>query len=545
MIRAILASLAILLLGSSVASGAERPERRGPGAVAGTVVLIPKGPEPITIDGLHRYYGVIEVRPAADGLVVVDRLPLERYLLGLDEVPSSWPVEALRAQAIAARTYALWTLAQPRGGAAATYGFDICASVQCQVFSGADVVLEGGEEWAEAVLATAGQAVLYDGDPILARYHSTSGGMTLDNEDVFTSEGAYPYLKSVPSTTERASPIYRWKVRFPLRRLEVMLRRADLLGDETLESADTVPSSLGLHYPDVSLTTSEDGYTITAEQLRDAVREAAPELWPRSYPSLRADGSPLPETLPSNRYDMTTRDGVAHILGRGWGHGVGMSQWGAFGMASGGVDHTAILEHYYTGAVVGSAPASGDLSVGVAYGLEEVQVSGDFSIEAGGESVVRDALGTWRFVPSDGATEIRPPEGFGLRLQIGVVEADETIGPGGRATLRFALSKPARVSVAGTDEPGEIFAAGTHSFPWVGPSEPGLYEVSLSARAGPQKDSTKPITIEVVSNVVPTEAVAGSGGDRTEPARGGLDLFQIGLIALAAVVVIGLVVTIR
>ena len=76
---------------------------------------------------------------ANDGLVVTNRLGLEKYLLGLNEVPTDWPTEALKAQAVAARTYALWTLAQPPGGSAAIYGFDICASIECQVFSGAAV----------------------------------------------------------------------------------------------------------------------------------------------------------------------------------------------------------------------------------------------------------------------------------------------------------------------------------------------------------------------------------------------------------------------
>lgn len=532
-------SIAILLLAFPFASGAESAGKRGPGAVAGTIVLIPKSSDPITVEGLHSYYGTIELREASDGIVVVDRLPLERYLLGLDEVPSDWPVEALRAQAIAARTYALWTLAQPRGGAAATYGFDICASVQCQVFSGADVVLEGGERWVDAVLATAGQAVLFRGDPILARYHSTSGGMTLDNEDVFTSEGPYPYLKSVPSTTERGSPIYRWRVRFPLRRLEVMLRGANLLSSP-LVSAETVPSSQGLHYPDVSLTTSEGTFLIDAEQLRDAVRDAAPELWPGSYPSLRPDGNPLPETLPSNRYDMTTRDGVARILGRGWGHGVGMSQWGAYGMARAGADRATILEHYYTGAAVGPVVATGDLSVGVAYALDEVVVSGDFSIESEGEPVVEDALGTWRFTSAGGATEIRPPQGFGLRLRVGVVEAPEKMEPGDTATIDFALSKPARVAIAGSEEDAPIFDAGTQSLTFTAPMEPGTIELVLEAAAGPEKDSSEPVSIEVVPLSSPT-AQAAPAPEPSPPNS----YIQWVVLGLAAIVLLALVVTIR
>ncbi|MBA3290978.1 MAG: SpoIID/LytB domain-containing protein, partial [Actinobacteria bacterium] len=144
--------------------------------IEGTVRLVPTGPEPSALSGLGSYVGQIKLTPASDGIVVANRLPLERYLLGLAEVPVDWPEEALKAQAIAARTYALRTLAQPAAGAAATYDFDICASIECQVFSGAAVLQQtDGQRWANAVRATADEAILHEGEPILARYHSVSG----------------------------------------------------------------------------------------------------------------------------------------------------------------------------------------------------------------------------------------------------------------------------------------------------------------------------------------------------------------------------------
>src|SRR5687768_4829719 len=178
--RAAVLALAIALVLQVGGSGGARPKRLG--AAVAPLRLVPAGSEPLEIRGRHRYYGTVELGAASDGLVVSNRLSLERYLLGLAEVPRSWPGGALKPQAVAARTYALYTLRQPTAGSAADYGFDICASVQCQVFSGADVVESlGGVRWREAVASTQGVAVLYDGEPILARYHSTSGGQTLDN----------------------------------------------------------------------------------------------------------------------------------------------------------------------------------------------------------------------------------------------------------------------------------------------------------------------------------------------------------------------------
>src|SRR5688572_5062695 len=177
MMRRALITVSLIGLLSSMVQAPSDAQRDRLGAVAGTVKLVPIGDSTLSVSGSHRFLGSVLLRPASDGLVLINSLSLERYLLGLNEVPTTWPTEALRAQAVAARTYALHTLAQPPGGDAAVYGFDICATVECQVFSGADVLsLPSGESWAQAVRDTEGVAILYDGQPILARYHSTSGG---------------------------------------------------------------------------------------------------------------------------------------------------------------------------------------------------------------------------------------------------------------------------------------------------------------------------------------------------------------------------------
>ncbi|MDQ3981736.1 MAG: SpoIID/LytB domain-containing protein, partial [Actinomycetota bacterium] len=283
--RALAVAAAVLL---SVVAAPGAAAARAPGALVGPVRLVPRPGETVHVEGLHRYFGEVGIAPASDGLLVTNRLPLERYLLGLNEVPPGWPEEALRAQAVAARTYALWTLARPRAGAAATYGFDICATVECQVFAGADVLATpDGRRWAAAVEATAGEAILYAGDPILARYHSTSGGVTLDNSQAFPGEPDYPYLQSVPSPAEKASPLYRWQVRFPLGHLRAMLASAGAWTGihGRLRGVRTVASSQGLHYPDVVLAGTRRNLRMGAEALRDIVREKAPALYPGTYPS--------------------------------------------------------------------------------------------------------------------------------------------------------------------------------------------------------------------------------------------------------------------
>ncbi|HEX2293938.1 MAG TPA: SpoIID/LytB domain-containing protein, partial [Actinomycetota bacterium] len=424
---------------------------RAPGALVGPIRLVPSGPDATQVAGLHRYFGDVVLSPASDGLVVVNRLSLERYLLGLNEVPPGWPEEALRAQAVAARTYALWTLSRPPAGAAATYGFDICASVECQVFSGADVVATpDGRRWAAAVRDTAGEAVLYRGAPILARYHSTSGGATLDNSQAFPGEPDYPYLQGVSSTTEQGSPLYRWTVRFPLEHLQGMLAGGGMWTEAhgRLTRAVTVRSSAGLHYPDILLTGTRKRLRVDAETLRDVVRTQGPALYPGVYPSpwITTSGR-LPETLPANRVEIVTRRGVAIVKGRGWGHGTGMSQWGAYGLARAGATYREILAHYYRGTTVGEVDTSAPIAVGVAWGRPSVVATGAFDVVDGrGDVAVRGALGSWTFTPGGaGVVRVEPPQGHSLALRVGIVRAPKRAAPGERVAITYALSKAARL----------------------------------------------------------------------------------------------------
>ncbi|MGH2734464.1 MAG: SpoIID/LytB domain-containing protein, partial [Actinomycetota bacterium] len=389
--RLVLGGLLVLSAASSVipvqAQRAERGPRARLGAAVAPVRLVSVGGGTLSVSGLPDYFGEIRLGAASDGLVVVNRLPLERYLLGLAEVPSDWPSEALKAQAVAARTYALYTLSQPRAGAAAVYGFDICASIECQVFSGAEIVQGAdGARWREAVEGTARQTVLYEGAPILARYHSTSGGRTLDNPDAFETEAGYPYLQGVTSTTEQGSPLYRWSVRFRLRDLQRIVERAGLWTSAAgrLTEARSVPSNAGRHFPDVVLRGTKGRVRLSAEELRSIVRDLAPRLFPALYPSPAVTSSGrLPETFPSNRIEISTARRLVLVRGRGWGHGVGMSQWGAHGMALRGASYADILRHYYTGVELGPTEDPGAIDVGVAWARSVVDVTGDFRIVDG------------------------------------------------------------------------------------------------------------------------------------------------------------------
>ena len=170
--------------------------------------------EPVRFAG-RPYRGVLSIERSGAGIRVLNRVAVEEYLRGVvaAEVPASWPAETLNAQAIAARTVAVRSL----NGTAA---FDVYADVRSQAYLG--VAAEHGATSA-AVAATRGQILEYGGEPILALYHSSSGGRTAAAEDALEGLGPYPYLRSVPDPGDVFSPLHRWTERRPARRVAAAL----------------------------------------------------------------------------------------------------------------------------------------------------------------------------------------------------------------------------------------------------------------------------------------------------------------------------------
>jgi SpoIID/LytB domain protein len=541
---------------SLVPASEAKAARRVPARFRATapVRLLPAGDEPLSVRGLHSYFGTLELRSASNGLVVTDRLSLQRYLVGLNEVPSSWPIEALRAQAVAARTYARWTLARPAAGAAAVYGFDICASDQCQVFSGADVAESPhGARWVEAVSDTSGETVLFEGRPILARYHSTSGGVTLANPQAFPGERDLPYLQPVRSEAERGSPLYRWRVEVSLHALQRILEGAGWWGraDGALRGVHTAAGASS-YDPDVIF----QGRTMRrqpASALRSLLRDWAPRLFPHRYPSHAATPTGrLPETMPSHRVDIATRNGTVVIAGRGWGHGVGMSQWGARGMALAGAGHERILTHYYTDTTVGRLPDPGPIEVGLDWALPSVTVFGSFGVvDAAGRTIVRHAAGTWRFRP-DGASslDLDAPPAFGRRPRVEILRMPPRARAGDTVGIVIELAAPAQLSTAtrrvGAKRPGIRSVtrsvtkdAGRRRVAWRAPRKPGRYRVRVRANLGAKQERSAAATVVVARRAHdggPTRATGGGWGTAAVIV---VAVVFIGLVAVGAASFVG------
>lgn len=464
----------------------------------GTVRIVPEDGVLVEVDGT-RYHGTVELR--ADGQVV-NELPMERYLEGVAEMPSRWPAAALEAQAVAARTYAWWSARN-----ASHVGYDLCATTACQVYRGAEVVLDGGDRWAAAVAATAGQVLLEpDGGPILARYFSTSGGRTFANDEVFPATGSRPYLVSIEDPFDEVSPYHRWEVRFDRPVFDELLAGGERLAAaapvaEVVRTGDVDDLGARLRVTGVDGTEVE----VTPLELRDFLNLIAPSRYPERYPSRRADGlRRLPTTVPSTRFTVEVDDDEVVLVGRGWGHGVGLGQYGAQGRAADGQDHATILAAYY-GGLRPETPADLPSQVRVGLGQREqirLVVHGDARVEAEDGAVVRERLiGAWTGTRGAGGWRLDPPtvaaggEVVGPTREVGAllgsadaitVEADvevealltlEVAGPGDEVVLRRPLGLASPGTHAATwrldDERGRPVDAGRYRLTLVGEDAAG------------------------------------------------------------------------
>jgi stage II sporulation protein D len=164
------------------------------------------GSEPFTLVGKGTYRGSLELRPSFGGVTAINALGIETYVRGVvaGESPPSWPADALRAQAVAARTYALTSDA-----GTASDGFTQYDDTRSQVYAG---VRNETPATDRAVADTSGELVTYNGIPVTTYFFSTSGGQTENIENSFIGATPQPWLRSVEDPYDDASPKHRWEV---------------------------------------------------------------------------------------------------------------------------------------------------------------------------------------------------------------------------------------------------------------------------------------------------------------------------------------------
>ncbi len=380
---------------TSVASSTSAPAAIGSPSVTGkppiavstsTVTLSPPGGGSFLLHGAYpqtpspcvhakpatltaRYPGALSIGRGDDGtLTLTVTLAFERYLEGIAEVPPSWPPAALEAQAIAARSYALASTGWD-GAQGETLATPICATTSCQVYRGIPVPPEPSiGRWYAAVRRTSG-LVLVSGDrPADTVYFSTSNGHTYGNEQVFGS-AALPYLRPVPEHDDGASPESYWRafLRFP--DLARFLRRAGVW------PAGVPVSNVGRSGSTVTVSGDGTSRPLDESSFRSAVNTWAPCLEPGRYPGHNGKGGDLPTTIPSGWFTVSSATHGVTVTGRGWGHGVGMVQWGAYGKARRGLSAAQILSYYYGGLRPQRFAEPGTIHVQVATGLDSVRIA--------------------------------------------------------------------------------------------------------------------------------------------------------------------------
>ncbi|MGH2651203.1 MAG: SpoIID/LytB domain-containing protein, partial [Actinomycetota bacterium] len=242
-----------------------------------------------------------------------------------------------------------------------------------------------GRRWVDAVEATAGEALMYAGEPASTFYFSTSNGRTYSNSEVWGSD-PLPYLPSVKEQDDGESPLSRWSVTVPFDDLARFLGLAGLWPGGSIQ---TVDQSGGR----VVIEGGGSNVSLTKSELRSALNAEAPCRAPSRYPTSEPDGYRLPLTVPSIWY-RARQDGRGLLMtGRGWGHGIGMVQWGAKGKADLGMSYEEILGFYYGGLTPQPIDVPGTIRILVASGLRTV------TVDPSGAAEIRSIGGThppWR-----------------------------------------------------------------------------------------------------------------------------------------------------
>ncbi len=320
---------------------------------------------------IHRTYG-------KRGLTVVNSLPLEQYLYGVlpKEISPDWPVEAVKAQAVAARTYALYNMNKFKED-----GYDVDASNECQVYGGRE---SESLRTTQAVDATQGKVILYQGKPIQAFFHSSSGGYTENSENIWGTY--YPYLRGV-ADFDQNTPNFSWEKHLTPAQLSEALDKAGYnigkLQSIELSPFKSQPVSafdrgVSGRVTSIQISGDKGRVQLTGNKLRSILSlnstlfdikvivpvlktiefEITDNAGDRETKSVEINAKPAQEKAFLGKEAIHRISGNANetivFSGFGWGHGLGMSQWGAKVMAEKGPQgDTAyfkeILRHYYQG----------------------------------------------------------------------------------------------------------------------------------------------------------------------------------------------------
>lgn len=272
----------------------------------------------VSVNG-KKYFGGVRVNKNKGALTVINLVPVEEYLRGVvpEEMSISYHPEALKAQAVAARSYTLKNVGRHKAD-----GYDLCDNTHCQTYEGVDSVSPTTDK---AVLETRGEILYFNGAAALTPFHTDSGGMTESNANVWGT--AFPYLQPAEELNKQTE---EWTVK---------LTNTDF--------SERMGANFGsLH----SITLSNLMIGKSAVDRTDSGRVKF-ALVAGSKKTVKMTGIEMRNkfSLPSTLFNVKVQSGEVIFEGYGRGHGVGMSQHGANAYAQFGWKYDKILKHYYKG----------------------------------------------------------------------------------------------------------------------------------------------------------------------------------------------------
>ena len=292
----------------------------------GTITIVPRDRGAIKINGT-RYSGalLIEVQGQND-VVLYNLVDVEEYLAGVlfKEMPGSFHREALKAQTVAARTYALFMMEKGSGV--------LMADTRSQVYGGETAASNRSRQ---IVAETAGEVLTYEGEIIQAFFSSTCGGMTIRADDVYPNPSALPVNHNTPCGYCGESPFRSWAITVP---------------------ASEIIDKFGLggrcRNPEVGITKTDAARRALELSLQDDRGHVLRKVPADRFRSLINKGRPLSRKMLSTRIDEIVPGREIRIRGSGFGHGIGLCQYGSNGMAKRGYDYRQILAFYYRAAEI-------------------------------------------------------------------------------------------------------------------------------------------------------------------------------------------------
>ena len=283
-----------------------------------TIVLEPALNTLLSWDN-NSYSGKIFIIPAGNTFHLVEYVPLETYLYGVlpYEMSHTWPLEALKAQAVAARTYTLKSLENVKN-----QHFDLYSDVRSQMYKG------GGKQYdsvKQAVDQTRGEVLTYQDKLFFTYYHANCGGGTDDVRSWNPSLTSIKPLSGASCKTDSHSQSYKWQMNLPRAKVENYAKTVGLSG--TLKSIKIARKTDTGRATNLTIRTSKGSKTVPCGKFRLATGIRSCKIT-----------------------KLSVRKKDVHFEGKGYGHGIGMCQDGANGMAKDGKNYKKILKNYYPGA---------------------------------------------------------------------------------------------------------------------------------------------------------------------------------------------------